>query len=133
MRGFKLKNMEFFDYVYYKLCQFYDRSKKGSGAGLSGLASLSLLQLLNLISILALLFQLSHYYIYINKSWFVIPAFALIVLNGIRYNKLNYAVLRERWKNENEITKKKSKRYVFMYVTSTIMVAIAVIIWRSNN
>jgi hypothetical protein len=121
----------FFDYVYYKCCQFYDRNGEGSGAGISGLALLSVFQILNLISIMAAIFQIFHYYININKFWFAVPFLALLILNGIRYNKLNYGVLSERWRSEDAIKMNKNETGVTIYMVSTVIIVIAVIIWRA--
>ena len=124
--------MQFFDYVYYKCCQFYDRGNKIKSTGISGLALLSLFQFFNLISIFASSLKLVHYNSTINKFWFVIPAVVLMILNGIRYNKTNYPDLKERWKNENEIIKKKKSAFVLLYIIATVFFALAVIVWRST-
>lgn len=125
--------MHFFDYVYYKCCQLYDKNGEREGAGISGLILLSTFQMLNLIFISGLIFQTFHYYSTFNISWLLVFIFILPILNGMRYNKLNYGVLKKRWESENIITKKKKETAVIIYALVSIITTIIIIIWRANN
>lgn len=125
--------LKFFDYVYYKCCQFYYKNGEENGYKISGLALLSLFQLLNIALIIILVFQWFHYWANINKMLFAIPVFILLLLNGFRYNKLNYDVLKEKWENESATTSKKREVGVLLYMVLSVILVIAVIIWRLNT
>jgi hypothetical protein len=124
--------MKFFDYVYYKCCQFYEKDEK-AGAGISGLVLLSVFQCFNIISISAILAQFFHYTGTPNTKWLGIPMYLLVmILNCIRYNKTNYPDLKEKLKNETETTTRKKFRLVFLYMIVSVFIVIAVIVWRAN-
>ncbi len=98
--------MKFFDYVYYRVCKFYDNHGERS-PGISGLVVISLMYYFN-ISIV-----LDSISIFLQKKLntgilLVLVIFALLLLvNGFRYNRLNYQVLKNIWCNEDNNAMKK--------------------------
>jgi hypothetical protein len=126
--------MKFFDYVYYKSCQFYYANGEGDGAGISGLAFLSLIQYLNLISIIAILWLIFPYKFVFTGGAKVITALIfiiIVVVNGFRYNKMNYNTLRERWDNEDKKIKRKKEIRVIFYILITVIIVIGLIFRKS--
>ncbi len=99
--------LTFFDYVYYRVCTFYNNSGE-KRSSITGLFIISLFYFFNLISVAGfaiIIFKIDLPAI--NKSAFLIVNICIVILNGIRYNKLKYDVLNERWGNEDEITNEK--------------------------
>lgn len=125
--------IRFFDYTYYRICLFYDRNGDGKSSGISALILLTVVQIINLTTILGILFQLSHIYLGTNKFLYSIPYFVLLILNGFYYNKYNYDVLKERWKDEDIETQKRKGVGVLLYIVLSGVAIIALIIWRANS
>jgi hypothetical protein len=126
--------LHFFDYVYYKSCQFYDKHGEGSGAGISGLAFLSLIQFLNLLSVVTVFWLIFPYEFILTTGDKILGAFVYIVIifiNGIRYNKLNYDILKERWDNEDKKNQRKKQIGVISYILITI-VSVNVLMLRKS-
>ena len=73
----------FFDYIYYKACEYYSKSGE-KDASYSGLIILMVVQGFNLLSILCIINLITHAKININKYYRIIVAIVLLVLNGIR-------------------------------------------------
>lgn len=122
--------LRFFDYVYYKSCQFYFRHGEGSGSGISGLAFLSLIQFLNLLSIVTIFWLVFPYEFILTARDKIIVAFIyiiIIVTNGIRYNKLNYDILKDKYESEDERIQQKKQIGVIFYLVITILIVIALI------
>lgn len=109
----------FFDYVFYKCCQLYEKNGQ-NGPELFGLNVLSLLQFFNLISIIGFFFQLFNFHPEINRGWYFVPIIGIPILNGRRYNKINYTDLKEKWNNIDKVTKRKKNMYLRLYIFLTI-------------
>jgi glucan phosphoethanolaminetransferase (alkaline phosphatase superfamily) len=113
--------LTFFDYLYYAVCDFY--SKRGEKEPrFTALLISALMHSFNLLSILFFISLITQSKIGINKFYAVIMTLALIILNGIRYNKYNYDVMKEKWGNEEESKKKKKAFIIVLYVIlSTVL------------
>jgi hypothetical protein len=116
--------MVLFDYVYYKASDFYSRSDP-NGAGISGLAVLTTVQFLNLLSAYMASFTFFHTKPYLNKGYVLLFMAVLLVLNGIRYNKRNYPILKERWAGESESRKGRNNLLVISYIMISLFVPVS--------
>jgi len=62
-----------------------------------------------------LIFAWLNYWPNINKYIGIIPYVAFLILDGLRYNKLNYNVLKRRWLNEDAKSYKRKGVGVVLY------------------
>ena len=108
--------LHFFDYLYYKSCNLYAK-RNPEGAGISGLSVVALFQMFNLSTVFFLFNIILDKNIHVNKLLIVAVCALLLVLNGIRYNKLTYAILKERWDNEGK-KRKLENSCCFYYILS---------------
>jgi dolichol kinase len=106
----------FFDYLYYKVCNFYKKREGGTGYRFSGLLVISAMYGFNLLSVLFLVQLVIRQNIDINKFQIIIFAVVLVILNGIRYNKYDYEMLKKRWENEGEKGRIKKQKLVVLYI-----------------
>src|SRR5205823_8122944 len=98
--------LTFFDYLYYKVCEFYARNKEGE-PGVTALLIIALMHGFNVLSLIFMINVATHTKIGSSKlSWIILIAL-LLLLNGIRYNKYNYSVLKAKWAAEEEKTRKR--------------------------
>ena len=123
----------FFDYVYYRTCIFYNKSGEKKSYRISGLVLLSVLQVLNLLFLFQLTFTFLNYWPSVNKYIAVILYVVFLILDGIRYNKLNYDVLRKRWANEDAETYQRKGVWVVLYILLSVLLVIVLIIVKGNN
>ena len=97
--------LRFFDYVYYRSSKFYF-DNKGTNSKISGLCIIVIMHLFN-ISILFFLYCIvSKTKPFISKSIIIFLLVFFFLLDGIRYNKLNYNILSDRWKDELHANKR---------------------------
>ena len=125
--------LRFFDYVYYRTCIFYEKSGEKKSYRISALVLLSALHVLNLFFLFQLIFTFLNYLPNINKYIAIIPYAAFLILNGVRYNKLNYDVLRERWANEDVKSYQKKGVGVVLYMLLSAVIVVVLIIIKANN
>jgi hypothetical protein len=119
-----LTMVSFFDYVYYRVCVFYDKNKDSS-PGVSALLVVCLLQFFNISTILLLIQIAVTKRINISSLLVVSCIVMLLVVNGFRYNKLNYQVLRGRLANTSAVRKRRKESYVALYLiisTATVFI-----------
>jgi|KBSSwiStaDraftv2_1062776.scaffolds.fasta_scaffold2908305_1 amino acid permease len=114
-----------FDYAYYRFCRFYIKDSESS-ARITSLALLSLIQTLNIFSVIVV-FGLYKYFLSNVKVAVLVTYVTLLILNGIYYNKHNYDVLAEKWKNEDESTQRRKGFYVQAYVGLSLLLIIGLI------
>jgi hypothetical protein len=107
--------MIFFDYLYYKASKFYARYDK-DGAGISGLVVVALMQGFNLISAYSAILLILDRHGEMSKLEVIILYVFLLVVNGIRYSRLNKAGLRERWDGESENRRARGNLLMMFYV-----------------
>ncbi len=124
--------LRFFDYVYYRLCSFYNKSGEQTSYKISGLVLLSALYVSNLIFFCQLLGILFRFWFNINKYLIIIPYFILLISNGVRYNKLKYDILNKKWGNEDLKTEQRKGLCVFLYILLTVIGVLVLIIWRAK-
>lgn len=124
--------LKFFDYVYYCLCKFYYKIR-GEGAGISALAVIALIQFVNLLLLIFLYDLISHTKFKFDKVIAVLVYIILLILNGIRYNKLNYAVLSDKLKDEQSRRKKVNETLVILYIVLSFSVCLALAIYLGSK
>jgi hypothetical protein len=116
----------FFDYVYYRICRFYDKNKSSS-PGITGLCILSLTHYFNILSIFFILSIAFERKFDISKWLGVLLYAILLFINGLRYNKLNYGFLKKKWENENGDIIKKNNFVIPYILGSTALFAVLAI------
>jgi len=124
--------LHFFDYLYYKSCNLYAK-RNPEGAGLSALPVVALFQMFNLSTVFFLFNIILEKNIPVNKLWIVASCALLLVLNGIRYNKLTYAILKERWDNEEENKKIKKQLLLLLYIVGSTVLCIGLAIYIGSK
>src|SRR5437773_2188345 len=115
--------LKLFDYMFYRFCKFYYESGSSSPM-FGGLFLLSLMQLLNVFSFVVLVSLMLNFNVINNKLLFAAYYLALVILNGFRYNKFNYEILNERWKNEDKNTQKKKKTAILIYFIVSVLLVL---------
>jgi hypothetical protein len=120
-----MKFFRFYDYMYYSFCRYYYKNKDDS-ARFTGLGTLCIIQTITLFEISAL-FKLDKKLDFNETVVGLITYFLLIIINGIRYNRLNYDVLSERWNDEGEGTKEQKVISIRAYIVITIIVFIILV------
>ena len=103
------------------------------GAGLSALPVVALFQMFNLSTVFFLFNIILEKNIPVNKLWIVASCALLLVLNGIRYNKLTYAILKERWDNEEENKKIKKQLLLLLYIVGSTVLCIGLAIYIGSK
>jgi hypothetical protein len=122
---------QFFDSVYYKCCALY--AKEGTDVGVSGLALLAMMQLFNIMTIdFIISIQLKKDSL-LGKVSIIIVYIVLLVLDGLRYNKLPNTMLKERWDGESESKKAKTQLLVLLYVTVSTISCVGLAIYIGSN
>jgi hypothetical protein len=105
------------------------------GAGLSALPVVALFQMFNLSTVFFLFNIILDIKIPVSKLLIVAGCALLLVLNGIRYNKLTYAILKERWDNEEENKKVKKQLLLLLYIvgSAALFVGLALSLGGQNR
>lgn len=124
--------MRAFDYLYYSTCKFYAKTDK-DGAGLSGLAVVALMQSFNLLSIDIIIELWFHRNFAIGKPSIIGLGILLLIMNGVRYNKLNCPVLKEKWDSEAENTAIRKRVWVFLYILISSILCISLAIYVGSK
>jgi hypothetical protein len=119
----------FFDYLYYKACKLY---AKEDGAALSGVVVVAVLQMFNLLAFFFLMDIILKRKLPLNKIMVLLILAILVILNGIRYNKITYAILDEKWKNEIESKKIKHQLLVLLYVSVSVISGVGLAIYLGS-
>ncbi len=122
----KLFMMNYFDYTYYRFCDFY-KKKKDSSAEMTGAILVSIIQCFILIDSFILVRILWEYPIpeSFSKYWFL-PFYVLILLcNWYKYVKSKmYREFRKIWKDENKLYRKRNGIYVMLFLLLSITIPI---------
>lgn len=123
--------MVFFDYVYYRICMFYDKYEKA--AETSGLLVLTLMYAFNIFSISSIFEIILRRKFNPGKLSIVVFLATLLVLNGMRYNKIDFASLKEKWKDENTFTRIRRGRGVLVYIIISTIICIGLAIYLGSK
>jgi hypothetical protein len=116
-----------FDYVYYRICRWY-MNQNDSSPGITALIIISLLQFVNAFSLFILLCLALKIHPTLSRVVPVISTITLLVLNGFRYNSLNYEVLSNRWANEDTLQGKRNGNKVRLYVLLSFLLVATLIL-----
>jgi hypothetical protein len=94
--------MEFIDYIYYRVCDYYKR-KKDSTAESTGVLVISLIEFFFILDILVIIRIFWEYPFpeNFNKYWGLPPAILIAYLNWKKYQKpRKYREFKKMWKDE---------------------------------
>lgn len=119
---------EFFDYLFFKACNFYLKAEKDPNTNrTSGLLVVSLMQGFNLLTIFFIYCLLFNYKQNVNKLYIIIFTTVLLIVNGIKYNKdeYDYDNLIKRWSNE-EKNKKDLLVKVYIFLSPVLFFGLAI-------
>jgi uncharacterized membrane protein len=117
--------LNFFDYTYYPICRFYEKYDNGNPR-ITALCFLSVFHVLNLMSIYSIFSLVLAHKIFLNSIASAAIYIAVLVY-GIRYKRLNYDVLKEKWKNMNDGDKSKKRILIICYYVISLFMTIAFI------
>ena len=120
----------FFDYVYYKACKIY---AKENGAALSGVVVMAALQMLNILTILFFICVALKTKGLISKLLIIILYVSLLILNGLRYNKITYSILDEKWGIEPKGEKTKHQLIAILYVCVSFILCVGLAIYLGSK
>ncbi len=122
--------LSFFDYVFYSICKLYMRAKDDSPE-FSAICVMTLFYVLNAISIF-FIFVISLGYKVTTDTWMAILAcIFFFALNFLRYNRISYHTLHEKWKNESNSIKRKKRIFVLIYLIGSTIVVLILIFRKS--
>jgi len=124
--------LHFFDYLYYGVRKFYDQNKD-SGSGWSALAVMTLTQSLNILTFYLLYCIINETKPNISKLIFVAIYFSILILNIVRYSKLDPDRIKEKWNNKNEKQKTTIRAFVVLYVFLSFAVCVGLAIYVGNR
>jgi hypothetical protein len=124
--------LNFFDYLYYCTRTFYSENKE-RGSGVSALAVVALMQTLNISSIYFLYCLISETRVNVSKSIIVGLYFCFIVLNGVRYSKLDPDIIKEKWEKEKDNHKIRLRTFLLIYVVLSITLSFGLAIYLGSR
>jgi hypothetical protein len=124
--------MILFDYLYYRFCKFY-YSNGDRGARISSLAVISLFQLFNIFTVFILISLFFYKDFLTKKSYIAFICVALIIINGFRYNRLDYDLLNEKWGKEDDVKKRKKTILLAIYIIGSTIICISLAIFHGSN
>ncbi len=122
----------FLNYTYYNICRFYDNNG-ASNAKITAVIVIALIQYLNLYAIFLLINLILNTTLHLGKLLIFILYTLAVILNGIRYNKFNYDILKERWDNEDKRQRKKKVMFVILYIVLSSLFAFGLAIYLGSK
>lgn len=111
--------LNFFDYLYYRISTAYAKNR-GSSPGITALTLIALTQSLFILITFFLYCIIIKKNIHFSKWIFVVLYFSLLILNGIRYYKLDLTIKKDKWDNEHEKLKTIKGFLVVAYIILSI-------------
>jgi hypothetical protein len=122
----------FFDYLYYGARKIYN---KESGSGWHALSLITTTQSLNVLTVYILYFAITETRVSINKLAFLAVFFSILILNVIRYSKLDPDIIKKKWENKNEKQKVTMRALLVIYVflSFALSIGLAGYIGNRNN
>jgi membrane protein insertase Oxa1/YidC/SpoIIIJ len=113
--------LTFFDYLYYSTRKFYSENKE-SGSDFSALAVIALTQSLNILTAYFLYCLVADTKVNINKLAFVILYLLVLILNLVRYSKLDPDTMKAMWENKTKKQKIILRVFLLLYVVLSVSV-----------
>ena len=130
----KLTIMKFFDYSYYRICNFY-KKKKDSSAEMTSSLVISLMQFFTVLDLFILVRVFWEYPIPGNfsKYWFLPLIIIFPIINWNRYVKAKkYREFKGVWKTETGKEKRKKGWCIILYLILSIAIPILYGIIKQN-
>ena len=124
--------LKFFDYLFYRACKFYDKGKDQSTAMTGALVILVLMQVFNLLSVFSILQIIIHKKYDVHKLLIVVGIFLLLIVNGIRYNKLDYAFFKGKWDNNDGMKKRGNFLILYLLLSTILFFGLAIYLGTKN-
>ena len=116
-----------FDYTYYKLCLHFIK-QKDEGYSLAAVFALSFFHFLNITVVLVIFSVFLFGYTPSNSAPIaIVLGVIVVVLNGIRYNKLHFKILDERFNSETITRNAQRENAMIWYILITVISAIVLI------
>jgi hypothetical protein len=122
----------FFDYLYYSVRKFYSGYKE-KGPGLSAVAVITLTQSLNILTVYILYCLITETRVHINKLAFLALYLSVLILNVVRYSKLDPDIIKEKWENKRENQKILLRTFLFLYVVLSFVVCVGLGIYVGSK
>jgi hypothetical protein len=125
--------LRFFDYLYYGFRKFY--GKYESGPGFSALAVVTLTQILNILTVYILYCLITQTKANTGKLQLTSLALyiSVLILNIVRYRKLDPDIIKEKWENKKEKQKIILRTLLFLYVVLSFVVCVGLAIYVGNR
>ena len=126
--------MKIFDYIFYRVCDFYKRKKDSSAEFTSNLI-VSLIQTFTVIDLFIFIRIFWEYPMPKNftKFWLLPIIIILPIINWYKYQKTKkYVDFRKIWKNEANQEKRKSGALIVLYLIISMLIPILYGLIRHN-
>ncbi|UII31968.1 hypothetical protein LVD17_27145 [Fulvivirga ulvae] len=122
--------MKIFDYIFYRVYNFYARKDKNPDTYASGIVSV--VQFFTLLSLLAAI-RLVHEFPIPGKYIVILVILVLMVVNWFRYEKSeNYKQFSERWEGKERAKRRKRGWFIILYLIGVILFPIGIGILKHN-
>ncbi|WP_299583398.1 hypothetical protein [uncultured Sunxiuqinia sp.] len=118
--------MKLFDYIFYRVCDFYKR-KKDSAAEVTSSLIVSLIQFFTILDFFLLVRIVWEYPIpeNFNKYWFLPIIILIPIINWSKYVKSKkYREYRKIWKDENLKQRGKNGFLIVLYLVISLLIPI---------
>lgn len=126
--------MKIFDYIFYRVCDFYKRKKDSSAEFTSNLI-VSLIQIFTVIDLFIFIRILWEYPMPKNftKFWLLPIIIILPIINWYKYQKTKkYVDFRKIWNNEANQEKRKRGALIVLYLIISMLIPILYGLIRHN-
>jgi hypothetical protein len=126
--------MKIFDYIFYRICDFYKR-KNDSSAEFTASLIVSILQCFIIINFFIIVAIFWEYPIPANfsKFWILFLAVPVQVVNWSRYVKnKKYRLYRKTWKKETIQNRRKNGKLIVLYLIVSIFIPVIYGLIRHN-
>jgi membrane protein insertase Oxa1/YidC/SpoIIIJ len=121
----------FFDYLYYGSRKIY--SKYESGAGFHAIVLIALTQVLNIFTVYLIYCVIAETRVNMNKLTFLALYFSVLILNVVRYSKLDPELIKEKWENKKEKQKITMRALLVIYIFLSFALSIGLAIYIGNR
>lgn len=122
----------FFDYLYYSVRKYYSEHKESS-SGFSALAVITLTHTLNILTVYFLYCLVTQTNVNISKLTGIALYFSVLILNGVRYSKLDPDIIKEKWENKKEKQKIILRTFLFLYIVLSVAVCVGLAIYIGSK
>lgn len=126
--------MKLFDYIFYRVCDYY-KQKKDSAAETTGSLIVSLVQFFTLLDTFIIVRIIWEYPIpnSFSKYWFLPLIILLPIINWYKYVKpRNYKKYRKIWKEEKSSQRRKRGVLIISYIIVSILIPVLYgLIWHN--